>query len=395
MTKPQRPAFYVDATVCSGCKACQIACKDRNELEEGRLWRRVYEVAGGDWKQEGSAWRPDIFAYNLSISCNHCDSPICVEGCPSGALHQRDDGIVLLDEKICLGCGYCSWSCPYGAPQLRPDTGAMSKCDFCVEELDAGRMPACVQACPVRVLDCVENSVNEEPVVEPLPEPELTRPALELKAHPDTVRGIGRPHDIEPRPARGLREWSLVFFTLLIQMAAGLACSLAIASLWLGEAADVALLRIGQLLVPLLTVSAMGISLLHLGQRRNMLRAMTSLRSSRLSREILLVNLFLVLAIWAALPSGTVSRRYLLPLTGLLLIIGMARVYMLRTVPVWNKLKTPLVFLATGLALGGTLTVAVVSPSGEKAYWWLWLGMLAWSIHHRSRFYGCHRRLGL
>ena len=88
MTTPNRPAFHVDSSICSGCKACQIACKDRNDLADGIRWRRVYEVAGGEWHQEGTAWRPDIFAYHLSLSCNHCKRPICVECCPSGAMAQ-------------------------------------------------------------------------------------------------------------------------------------------------------------------------------------------------------------------------------------------------------------------------------------------------------------------
>ncbi len=182
-------AFYFDSSVCSGCKACQLACKDKHNLERGRLWRRVYEVSGGDWLKSGEAWLPNVFAYNLSISCNHCERPICVEVCPTGAMHKRPDGIVLVDEKRCIGCKYCSWACPYGAPQYDEAAGQMTKCTFCFDNLEQGLPPACVAACPLRALDYGERRELEArygslEAVFPLPEAGLTQPALLLTPHP-------------------------------------------------------------------------------------------------------------------------------------------------------------------------------------------------------------------
>ena len=94
-----RYAFFFDAASCSGCKACQAACKDKHELPVGLLWRRVYELVGGRWDREGEAWLPDVFAFNLSLACNHCEAPICAEVCPTGAMRRRDDGIVLWIRK--------------------------------------------------------------------------------------------------------------------------------------------------------------------------------------------------------------------------------------------------------------------------------------------------------
>ena len=91
-------AFRFDAAACSGCKACQAACKDRHNLPVGVLWRRVYEVTGGGWTRSGDTWTSDVFAYNLSISCNHCQQPVCVEVCPTRAMHKRADGIVVVDQ---------------------------------------------------------------------------------------------------------------------------------------------------------------------------------------------------------------------------------------------------------------------------------------------------------
>ena len=79
-------AFYINSSACSGCKTCQVACKDKHDLDVGILWRRVYEVSGGDWIQDGDAWTPNVFAYYVSISCNQCEEPICVSSCPTKAL---------------------------------------------------------------------------------------------------------------------------------------------------------------------------------------------------------------------------------------------------------------------------------------------------------------------
>lgn len=188
----RRIAFAVDTSVCTGCKTCQAACKDRNSLPVGVLWRRVYEVAGGGWRRDGAAWRQDVWAYSLSISCNHCAEPICLEVCPSSAYSKLDNGIVALDSNRCLGCGSCAWACPYGAPQLDSARGVMTKCDLCAGELDAGRPPACVAACPLRAIEVGDPEELAArygpPEAPPLPDPGLTTPSLRLRAHRDAGR---------------------------------------------------------------------------------------------------------------------------------------------------------------------------------------------------------------
>ena len=72
-------AFYFDSSSCSGCKTCQVACKDKNDLSPGVLWRRVYEITGGDWEKVGETWIPDLKSYHLSMSCNHCEDHICLK----------------------------------------------------------------------------------------------------------------------------------------------------------------------------------------------------------------------------------------------------------------------------------------------------------------------------
>jgi anaerobic dimethyl sulfoxide reductase subunit B len=181
-------AFYYDQSVCTGCKACQIACKDDNNLDAGVRWRRVAEINGGDWIQQGATWVQDIFTYHLSISCNHCADPICKEVCPAKAITKRDDGIVLIDQDKCIGCRYCEWACPYSAPQYQSDKGKMSKCDFCYNYIDEGLPPACVAACPMRALDfgeLEELQAKYGPIdnIYPLPDPTLTKPALVVTPH--------------------------------------------------------------------------------------------------------------------------------------------------------------------------------------------------------------------
>ena len=183
-----RLAFFFDSSACSGCKACQVACKDKNDLPVGQLWRRVYEVSGGGWQQSGATWINDVFAYNLSLSCNHCADPVCATNCPTKAIRQREDGIVLIDQDACIGCKYCAWACPYGAPQFNPDRGVMGKCDLCVDYVDQGKRPSCVEACPMRALDFGDHDElvakhGESGHVHPLPQPSITRPSLVLRAH--------------------------------------------------------------------------------------------------------------------------------------------------------------------------------------------------------------------
>jgi anaerobic dimethyl sulfoxide reductase subunit B (iron-sulfur subunit) len=190
MTKQM--AFYFDASACNGCKACMVACKSKNQLPVGINWRRVTEYGGGSWVTDPDdrtrVLPNNIFAYAVSISCNHCENPICVESCPTSAMHKRDDGIVVIDEGQCIGCRYCEWACPYGAPQFDASAGVMTKCNFCEDIVAEGETPYCVAACPMRALDYGEldelrAKYGETAAIEPLPSADLTKPALVVTPH--------------------------------------------------------------------------------------------------------------------------------------------------------------------------------------------------------------------
>lgn len=182
-------AFHFDSNKCTGCKACQVSCKDKWDLPVGITWRRVAEYSGGSWSTNADgSFNQDVHAYYVSVACNHCKSAPCVEVCPTQAMHRREDGIVLVDPEKCIGCHYCQWSCPYGAPQFDAGRGVMTKCTFCSDALDQGGKPTCVEACPSRALDFGEREqleakhgkVNE---LAPLPAARFTDPSLIITPH--------------------------------------------------------------------------------------------------------------------------------------------------------------------------------------------------------------------
>ncbi len=363
-------AFTFDASACTGCKACQVACKDRNQLPVGVLWRRVYEVAGGGWLKNGEAWQTDVFACNLSMACNHCIHPRCAGVCPSDAFITRPDGVVKIDGEKCLGCGYCAWACPYGAPQYDPAKGTMSKCTFCVEELDAGMPPACVAACPMRVLNLVVledaslpmpggQALWQVPGADhpfPLPAFSRTQPHLVLQSHPSMGTRqdglIANREETEPPVIKS--EVPLVAFTLLLQAAAGMAILLGIPGLF--PSSQAAVLAMGGLLV-----AGMLSSLLHLGKPWRAWRAIIHLRKSWLSREILATVLFgggwMALGLAYFLPGTTTGLLQVLHLLagllGLGLVYSMTWVYRLHNVPPWDTPRTGLAFACSSLLLGG------------------------------------------
>ena len=187
-------AFYVNSQDCIGCKACQIACKDKNDLPVGVTWRRVVNRVSGEWiPSEGVLIPSGLASYYIPVSCFHCEEPICMEVCPTAAISKRDDGIVLIDADRCIGCRYCEWACPYGAPQFNEETKVMTKCDFCYDLQDQGLNPACVDACVMRCLDYGDldelrakyGNFNE---LEPLPTADITSPALVITPHKHAQR---------------------------------------------------------------------------------------------------------------------------------------------------------------------------------------------------------------
>jgi len=134
-----RWAMAIDLRRCIGCRGCTVACKSENNVPEGvfRTWLRFEEI--GTYPQTRPRYLP--------LFCNHCDNPPCVPVCPVLATYKRDDGLVLIDYDVCIGCGYCIEACPYGARYLNPVQRTADKCTLCVHRLEAGEEPACVATC--------------------------------------------------------------------------------------------------------------------------------------------------------------------------------------------------------------------------------------------------------
>lgn len=137
--------FYFNQDACSGCRACQTACKDRNNLTAGTLFRSVTSYQTGAY--------PNATMYHISASCNHCEHPACTSSCPTGAMYKAEDGTVQHNDDVCIGCRMCALSCPYGAPQYLEEERIVRKCDSCKPYRDRGENPVCVDACNMRCLD--------------------------------------------------------------------------------------------------------------------------------------------------------------------------------------------------------------------------------------------------
>ncbi|WP_417134196.1 4Fe-4S dicluster domain-containing protein [Rubneribacter badeniensis] len=180
--------FYVNLRRCIGCKTCQVACKDRHDLQQaGPRLRRVGTFECGAY--------PDVAMFQLPLSCNHCERPACVAGCPTGALFKSDDGAVLHIDDRCVVCRNCMTVCPYGAPQHDEAENMIVKCDTCKALRADGRNPVCVDACPMRAIEFGDldelrarhvDAVRELPA---LPAAGITDPNLLVDASPAALRG--------------------------------------------------------------------------------------------------------------------------------------------------------------------------------------------------------------
>ncbi len=159
---PRKLGLVIDLDTCVGCQACVTSCKEWNT--GGHVAPLSDENAYG--KDVAGAWLNRVHGFEVGEgphartvyfprSCLHCDNAPCVTVCPTGASYRRaDDGIVLVEEDLCIGCGLCAWACPYGAREMDTLGGVMKKCTLCVDRIEnetipeAQRQPACVNACP-------------------------------------------------------------------------------------------------------------------------------------------------------------------------------------------------------------------------------------------------------
>ena len=143
---PKQYTLWIDLEYCVGCHACTVACKAENNTPVGVDFNRVIEIEEGEFRDPKQA--PNMRVTFVPMPCMHCGRPACQAACPVGAITKREkDGIVLINKDKCIGCRYCAWACPYGAPAYNAEANVMEKCTLCVHRVEQGRLPACVETC--------------------------------------------------------------------------------------------------------------------------------------------------------------------------------------------------------------------------------------------------------
>jgi Fe-S-cluster-containing dehydrogenase component/DMSO reductase anchor subunit len=377
----QQYAFSVDLDVCTGCKACVAACHSLNGLDSGETWRSVGVIHGG------TPLEP--LQKTVTTACHHCVDPACMNGCPVNA-YEKDPvtGIVRHLDDQCIGCKYCTLTCPYEVPQFNSHKGIVRKCDMCSGRLAQGEAPACVQACPngaiaITVVDTarVLEDAQGDAFLPGAPSPGITGPTTQYKTKEALPRNTLPADFYSLRPAD--EHLPLVVMLVLTQLSAG---ALAIDRL-LGRALEPALVSEVR---PLLTGAALllgmlglGAATLHLGRPLYMFRALLGLRTSWMSREILAFNLYFAFAapyalavspLLAFIPEPARSLLascanvlgVLATLAGAASITCSVMLYVATHREWWNGARTSLMFFGSAAVLG-TVTALVAGLAARPA----------------------------
>ena len=376
--KGEQYAFEVDLDLCTGCKACVTACHNLNGLDEGETWRAVGLLHGG------TAAAP--VKLSVTTACHHCLDPACMSGCPVGA-YEKDPhtGIVKHLDDQCIGCQYCTFTCPYDVPQYSASRGIVRKCDMCTDRLSVGEAPACVQACPneaiaitiVRAAQALEDA-QADAFLPGAPSPGITVPTTVYKTERALPRNLLPANFYAVKPSE--HHTPLVVMLVLTQLSVGAFCVDAIARRFIDAGVALALGRMHALVAVAVGLAALGASVFHLGRPQYAFRAVVGLRTSWMSREILAFGLFAPLAIayaastlghapLAALVSeGGATRvqdglRAFVAITGLLGISCSVLIYHVTRRAFWNAAATGFKFFMTSALLGLATTLVTFSAA--------------------------------
>ncbi len=292
--------FILDLNRCTGCDACRLACRIENGWDEARGWREVYTFNESRY--------PLLPLYHLSLACNHCSDAPCMKNCPALAYgRDRQTGAVVLHPGRCIGCKYCSWVCPFDAPQFRKAAGVMSKCTLCNHRLAEGLAPVCASLCPTGALRYGDMDGNGVEAVHGFPTTDFRpsirfvplrgdRQAPECTAAAPSAPNAATAAGLPPQPPSQISpatEWPLALFSL----------AAAVLVAWTAAAAAGAVAA-HPLVFLFGGAAALGISSIHLGRRTRAWRALLNLRASWLSREIFFFLSFLALAALGNLESS-------------------------------------------------------------------------------------------
>lgn len=378
LTKPgsgQQYAFQVDLDACTGCKACVVGCNKLNGLDPDEAWRAVGTIHGG------SVSAP--IQQTVTTACHHCLDPACMNGCPVGA-YEKDPvtGIVRHLDDQCIGCQYCTLTCPYDVPQYNKRLGIVRKCDMCSDRLAEGEAPACVQSCPngaisIRIVDVQEvlDDAQGDAFLPGAPSPGITAPTTTYKTRRSLPRNVLPANFYNVAPAD--KHLPLVITLVLTQLSAG---AFVVDALDAATSATLAAEGIGKL--HSLVAGALGIIALlagtaHLGRPQYAFRAFIGLRTSWMSREIIAFGVFVKAAALAAISywapwllklarlpdllgaSIPQIQRGLIAATAVIGVIGVicsVMIYVVTRRRWWSGTATTLKFFGTAALLGlGTM----------------------------------------
>ncbi len=417
--------FHFTADNCIACHACEAACSEKNDNPAHLAFRSVGYVEGGTY--------PAYQRMNISMACNHCDNPVCLKGCPTRAYTKfAEYGAVLQDPDICFGCGYCTWVCPYNAPQLDPVKGQVSKCNMCVDRLEAGLKPACVSACLGGALEfgVIENTPENRDQaklnIPGFPTTDITHPnirfqqkrslpremnrpdSMPLKYHRDDAQGKYVPV-VDEAKGKPQRQWNLrkllgshenahIIFTLCAQTVIG-AFMLLMFGPGLGMSAVVtvkseAFLPLFATLFMVLAVGMFKLNM-HLGKPMRFYRGFNNWRLSPVSREIAGVSLFFGGMVGYGFFTTLINYelitlpfiQWLATASALVAILGgvvgfyyMYKLYRIPARPYWNHWQTGSSFVATALMLGSALILLVGGLVSGAQFMANMLPQLAWVV---------------
>jgi formate dehydrogenase iron-sulfur subunit len=288
--------FEVDLDSCTGCKACVTACHSLNGLDDDESWRHVGVLHGVE--------NVAPFQQTVTAACHHCVDPACLAGCPVDA-YEKDPftGIVSHLDDQCIGCRYCSLTCPYEIPRFSPSRGIVRKCDMCAGRLAAGEPPACVQACPNGAITVTIAAVSDlraraatGSLVAGAPESSITVPSTRYRTtRLDSHAVLAADHAVVRRAAAHM---PLAVMLVLTQVSVGsFLAVLAIRARGGAAASSLSELRGVLTAVPLAAgLVALAASVLHLGRPKLAWRAVIGWRHSWVSREVVAFGTFAMLA---------------------------------------------------------------------------------------------------
>jgi Fe-S-cluster-containing dehydrogenase component/DMSO reductase anchor subunit len=362
--------FEVDLDDCTGCKACVTACHSLNGLDDDESWRSVGFLQG-----TGKV----AFQQTVTTACHHCVEPACLSGCPVDA-YEKDPitGIVAHLDDQCIGCGYCTWTCPYEVPRFNEARGIVRKCDMCRGRLAVGEAPACVQACPngairISIVSKAEAvgraAMPGATVVAGAPSSALTVPTTVYRSSrplPEEVRAADhhslRPSHPHPPLAAMLVLTQLAVGQLAVEVGARLLGSSAFAN------------PTHAVLAALTALVSLATSVLHLGRPRYAFRAVLGVRHSWLSREVLAFGAFgalvAVYAIGVVVTDGApgpavVALGVAAALAGAAGIASSVMLYAVTRRAWWSARRTVRTFALSSLLTGGVASLAVAAVLGS------------------------------